>query len=146
MNQSHGSIISLLHSLLHGKLQKGLISTFYERGNIQDEPNGEERWSAGFNCGVDAFGILSFRLVIACAEAAIGIILPDAVASTASFGTGLGTPLSMSWAKSSAFTRRAPDVARSARCVIRNVVTLVLAMWITTLAASMSIAVLPDGR
>lgn len=122
------------------------MSTFYERGNIQDEPDGEERWSAGFNCGVDTFRMLSFRLAIAGPDAAIDAVLPYAVSSIGSSGTGRGAPLSMSRSKSSAFTIRAPDAARSARCVVRNVVTLVPAMWITTLAASMSTAVLPGGR
>lgn len=126
----------------------------FERGksaNIQDEPDCGETGCSGFNCGVDALGILSFGLPIARPEAAIDVVLSDSITSLESSGTGrgTGTALSMSRANSSAFTIRAFDaarsLARSLRSVVRHVVTPVLAMLMITLAESMSIAVLPDA-
>jgi hypothetical protein len=73
----------------------------------------------------------------------------DTVASTASSGNatggGIGTTLSMSRATSSAFPISALDAGRSMRYFVPNVVALAaLAMLITTLAESMSIAILLD--
>jgi hypothetical protein len=112
--------------------------------SIQDEPIDEGRWFSGFNFGVDTFGMLSVWLPVVDPEATIvvSVLADTTVAPVAS----PGTTLSMSRAKSSAFPRSAPDAARSVRCLVRNVVTLALAMLITTLAESMSIAVLLDGR
>jgi hypothetical protein len=138
---------SFLHSAHGGMItqsQKRSVPSFPHVGElarIQDEPSGEECVCSGFDCGVDS---LSIWLPVAGPEATIEVsVLADTVPSIAPSGT----TLSSSRAKSSAFPRSAAlDAARSVRCLVRNVVTLALAMLITTLAESMSIAVLLDGK
>jgi hypothetical protein len=113
---------------------RGAASTVFKMSRAGKRNDAQ---SLTFNCGVDSFGILSICLsVLAGPEAVIDVSdLADAVAQITS--TGTRTTSTISRAKSSA-SPSALDAAKSTRCLlVRNSVTLALAMLITTLAESM---------